>query len=189
MVLISGSGSNMVALVEACEREEVPAQVVCVAADRRCSGLEAAEQRGIPTLVLEPAEFESRDEWSRALRDRVAELDPDLVVSAGFMRILSPDFVDAFYGRLINLHPSLLPAFPGAHAVRDALASGVKVTGTTVHYVDHLVDHGPIILQECVRVEKGDNEARLHERIKTVEHQLLAKACTIVLQGSEVPHH
>ena len=116
------------------------------------------------------------------MRDRVAGYRPDLVVSAGFMRILAPVFVDAFAGRLINLHPSLLPAFPGAHAVRDALAAGVKVTGTTVHHVDHLVDHGPILLQEAVDVRADDDEASLHARIKAVEHRLLPEACRILLE-------
>jgi phosphoribosylglycinamide formyltransferase 1 len=115
------------------------------------------------------------------LRDRVAAREPDLVVAAGFMRILAPSFVDAFSGRLINLHPSLLPAFPGANAVRDALAHGVKVTGTTVHLVDHEVDHGPILLQEAVSVLPDDTEATLHERIKKVEHRLLPAACRLML--------
>jgi phosphoribosylglycinamide formyltransferase-1 len=98
------------------------------------------------------------------------------------MRILAPTFVDAYAGRLINLHPSLLPAFPGAHAVRDALDAGVKVTGTTIHFVDHEVDHGPILLQEAVRVQAGDTEASLHTRIKNVEHRLLPKACRLILE-------
>ena len=182
-VLISGGGSNMEALVEACERRAVPGRVVAVVADRDCLGLRAAEKRVVPTAVVEPSSYGSRERWSEALRDVVAGFDPDLVVSAGFMRILSPVFVDAFAGRLINLHPSLLPAFPGAHAVRDALEAGVRVTGTTVHFVDNQVDHGPIILQEPVRVDPFDTEANLHERIKTVEHRLLPTAVRMLLQG------
>jgi phosphoribosylglycinamide formyltransferase 1 len=107
---------------------------------------------------------------------------PDLVVSAGFMRLLAPSFVDAFSDRLINLHPSLLPAFPGAHAVRDALAHGARETGTTVHFVDYEVDHGPILLQEAVPVEAGDTEETLHERIKAIEHRLLPRACKLFLE-------
>jgi phosphoribosylglycinamide formyltransferase 1 len=183
VVLASGSGSNMVALARACKDGEVPGEVVAVATDRPCPAIEKAAAMGVETVELSPKEFASRDEWSAALRDRVAALKPDLVVSAGFMRILSPEFVDAFADRLINLHPSLLPAFPGAHAVRDALAAGVKVTGGTVHFVDHLVDHGPIVMQEPVRVHDDDSEDSLHERIKGVEHAMLKKACTLVLDG------
>ena len=183
VVLVSGSGSNMEALVEACERDEVPGEVVAVLADRPCRGVEIARARALPAEVVAPSSFASRDEWNEALRDRVAGHRPDLVVSAGFMRILSPAFVDAFAGRIVNLHPSLLPAFPGAHAVRDALAWGVKVTGTTVHFVDHEVDHGPILLQEAVEVQPGDTEESLHERVKRVERRLLPRACTLVLEG------
>lgn len=183
VVLVSGSGSNMEALVDACERGDVPGTVVGVIADRLCPALKIAEERGIEQFALDPATFGSRDEWSAALRDRVAELRPDLVVSAGFMRILAPVFVEAFRGRLINLHPSLLPAFPGAHATRDALEHGVKVTGTTVHLVDTGVDSGPIVAQEAVPVLPSDTEASLHERIKSVEHSLLPKACRLLIEG------
>lgn len=181
--MVSGSGSNMAALVHACEAGEVPGTVVAVVADRDCRGIEVAAAAGIPTQVVSPAAYDDRDAWSRALRDVVASYRPDLVVSAGFMRILAPVFVDSFDGRLINLHPSLLPAFPGAHAVRDALEAGADETGSTVHFIDHDVDHGPVILQEPVRIEEGDDEATLHERIKSVEHRLLPRACTLVLEG------
>lgn len=183
VVLISGSGSNMLALADACERGEVPGAIMCVVADRPCDGLRAAEERGLNTLLLEPAGFADRAAWSEALRDAVAEHRPDLVVSAGFMRILAPVFVDAFMGRLINLHPALLPAFPGAHAVQDALDAGVEVTGSTVHFIDHGVDTGPVIMQEAVSVEPGDTVASLHERIKTVEHRLLPAACRALLSN------
>lgn len=183
VVLISGGGSNMEALSDACERKEVGAEVVAVVADRDCLGLKAAEKRGTARALVPPSSYQSRDAWNEALRDEVSTYKPDLVVSAGFMRILGPSFVDAFAGRLINLHPSLLPAFPGAHAVRDALGAGVKVTGTTVHFVDHEVDHGPIILQEAVRVDPLDDPEALHERIKLVEHRLLPKACRLFFEG------
>lgn len=181
-VLVSGSGSNMAALADACSAGAVPGEVVLVAADRKCRGLELADDRGIPTQLVEFSAFDSRDEWSVALRDAIATAKPELVVSAGFMRILAPVFVDAFEGRLINLHPSLLPSFAGAHAVRDALDFGVKVTGTTVHLVDHQVDHGPILLQEAVPVLPDDSEESLHERIKAVEHRLLPEACRLLLE-------
>jgi phosphoribosylglycinamide formyltransferase-1 len=173
----------MVALVDACEAGEVPGRVVAVVADRPCGGLSIAAGRGLDSRLLEPKDFSDRTAWSAALAAEVAAYEPDLVVSAGFMRILAPVFVDAFEGRLINLHPALLPAFPGAHAVRDALGAGVKVTGSTVHFVDHQVDHGPVILQEAVAIEPGDDEDSLHERIKAVEHRLLPKACALLLSG------
>ena len=173
----------MEALADACASGDVPGNIAAVVADRDCVGLRAAEKRDIPTVMLEPSSFESRDVWSEALRDAVADYEPDLVVSAGFMRILAPAFVDAFKDKLINLHPSLLPAFPGAHGPRDALEFGAKVTGTTVHFIDHEVDHGPIILQEAVRIEQNDTEQSLHERIKNVEHRLLPHACRLLLEG------
>jgi len=173
----------MEALAEACERNEVPGEIVAIVADRDCLGLRSAEKWGIPAHVVEPADYSSREEWSEVLRDEVAAYKPDLVISAGFMRILSPVFVDAFADRLINLHPALLPSFPGAHAVRDALEAGVRVTGSTIHFVDHEVDHGPIILQEAVRVEPLDSEDLLHERIKNVEHRLLPAAARMFLEG------
>jgi phosphoribosylglycinamide formyltransferase 1 len=183
VVLISGRGSNMDALAAACDRGDVPAAVVSVVADRPCPGLKLAERRRIEGALVDFKSFESREQWSEALRDRVRTHHPDVVVSAGFMRVTSPVFVDAFSGRYINLHPSLLPCFPGAHGVRDALAAGVKVTGSTVHFVDREVDHGPILLQEAVRVEEGDNEDALHERIKVVEHSMLPEACRLILEG------
>ncbi len=183
VILISGSGSNMEALADACELGEVSAEVVAVIADRDCLGLRAAEKREIPTEIVDFKSYGSREEWSSALRDVVGRYDPDVIVHAGFMRIVSPVYVDAFPAKLINLHPSLLPAFPGAHGVRDALAAGVKVTGTTVHFLDYSVDHGPIILQEAVRVEQNDTEESLHARIKTVEHRLLPHACRLILDG------
>lgn len=183
VVLISGTGSNMSALVRACEDGEVPGTVVGIVADRECAGLEWAGRRGLPADKVDPRDFSDRAAWNHALTLVVSAHEPDLVVSAGFMRILGPDFVDLFHGRLINLHPSLLPAFPGAHGVRDALAAGVRITGTTVHFVDHEVDHGPILLQEAVPIEPDDTEDTLHDRIKSVEHRLLPQACRLILDG------
>ena len=182
-MLISGTGTNMEALVDACHRDEVPGDVVAVLADRECLGLTLAKHRGIANDMLVPSKFKTRDAWSEALRDKVAAFRPDLVVSAGFMRILSPVFVDAFADRLLNIHPSLLPDFPGAHAVRDALDAGAAETGTTIHFIDHLVDHGPIVLQARVPIEADDDEATLHERIKQQEHRLLPDACRMFLTG------
>ena len=183
VVLISGTGTNMEALVDACHRDEVPGDVVAVLADRDCLGLTLAKRRGIATDLVDPKRFANREEWSEKLRDKVARFRPDLVVSAGFMRVLSPVFVDAFEDRLLNVHPSLLPAFPGAHAVRDALEGGAAETGTTVHFIDHEVDHGPIVAQARIPIEADDDEASLHERIKEQEHRLLPEACRKFLAG------
>jgi len=175
VVLLSGTGSLCAALLDAAADPGYPAQVVAVGADRDAAGLEHARRRGLPAFVCAVEEHADRAAWDRALATAIAEHEPDLVVSAGFMKIVGPAVLDAFGGRLINTHPALLPAFPGAHAVRDALAAGVRVTGSTVHVVDAGVDTGPVLAQREVPVEPGDDEARLHERIKIVERQLLVE--------------
>ena len=158
--------------------------VVLVAADRPgAHGLERARRAGVDTAVVRPADHPDRPSFDLALRDLVAAARPDVVCLAGFMRILGPGFVRAFPGRILNTHPSLLPAFRGAHAVRDALAYGVKVTGCTVHLVDEEVDHGPVLFQSAVPVEPGDDEDRLHERIKREEHRLLPLAVRLLAEG------
>lgn len=173
----------MAALAEACRAGAVPGEVVAVFADRACDGIGKAEGLGIDAHVVVFKDYASRDDWSEALRDQVLKYEPDLVISAGFMRIVSPVFVDAFPNRIINLHPALLPSFAGPHGVREALEHGVKVTGTTVHIVDYEVDHGPILLQAAVPIEPDDDEASLHERIKEQEHRLLPLACRLMLEG------
>jgi phosphoribosylglycinamide formyltransferase-1 len=168
-VLISGAGSNLAALLAA---GELGGQVELVLSDRPdAGGLDLARKAGVPTACVPFAQYAGREAWERALEQRLDAFAPDLVVLAGFMRILGVELVRRW--RLMNVHPSLLPAFPGAHAVADALAYGVKVSGCTVHLVDELVDHGPIIAQEAVEVRPGDSVESLHERIKTVEHRLL----------------
>ena len=170
VVLVSGSGTLLQALLDA----DLPARVVAVGADRKAiAGLDRAAGAGVPTFAVRLRDHADRDAWDEALTDAVAAHEPDLVVSAGFMKILGPAFLARFGGRIVNTHPALLPAFPGAHAVADALAHGVKVTGSTVHLVDGGVDTGPIIAQEAVAVLPGDDEAALHERIKVVERRLL----------------
>ncbi|NHC15949.1 phosphoribosylglycinamide formyltransferase [Motilibacter deserti] len=172
VALVSGSGTLLQALLDAVDPTEV--EVVAVGADRAgTGGLDRAAAAGVPTFVCAPKDFADRPAWNAALADAVAAYDPDLVVSAGFMRILGTEFLGRFPDRVLNTHPALLPAFPGAHAVRDALAYGVAVTGCTVHLVDAGVDTGPVVAQEPVRVEPGDDEATLHERIKVVERRLL----------------
>lgn len=174
VVLASGTGTLLQALIDACASERIPARIEAVVSDvSDAPALARAEVAGIPAIACVPADFPDRSDWNAALAGILAGLAPDLVVSAGFMRILGPAVVDAFPGRIINTHPALLPSFAGAHGVRDALAHGVKVTGCTVHVVDRGVDTGPILAQRAVDVLPGDDEASLHERIKQVERDLL----------------
>jgi len=184
VVLVSGHGSNLQALLDAAARPGSGMAVVLVAADRPGAyGLERARTAGVATAVVRPADHPDRRAFDLALRDLVAAALPDAVCLAGFMRILGPDFVRAFPERIVNTHPSLLPAFRGAHAVRDALAYGVKVSGCTIHLIDEEVDHGPVLFQAAVPVVDGDDEASLHERIKAEEHRLLPAAVRLVAEG------
>ena len=173
VALISGSGSNLRALLEAANNPLNGFKIVAVGSDNAADGLAHAELFGVPTFVVTPSAFDSREKWAEVLYDNVMHFNPELVVLAGFMKILPAGFVGALSPNLINTHPSLLPAFPGAHAVRDALAAGVKVTGVTIHVVDEGVDTGPHIAQREVEVLSDDNEYDLHERIKSVERELL----------------
>ncbi len=175
VVLISGGGSNLRALLEAAADAEYPARIVAVGSDNDAPGLEYAEAFGVPSFTVVPTAFADRASWGDELLAQVESWSPDLVVCAGFMRILPPRFVAALSPQLINTHPALLPAFPGAHAVRDALAAGVATTGVTVHIVDEGVDTGPILAQRAVAVRAGDSEFELHERIKAVERDLLVQ--------------
>ncbi|MGY6656263.1 phosphoribosylglycinamide formyltransferase [Amycolatopsis sp. TRM77291] len=176
VVLASGSGTLLQAVLDAVEKPNFPAKVVAVGADR--TGIEAltrAERAGVPSFAVRMADHPDRAAWDKAITEAVAAYQPDLVVSAGFMKILGAEFLARFPGRVINTHPALLPSFPGAHAVADALAMAVKITGSTVHFVDAGVDTGPIIAQEPVIVEPDDDEHVLHERIKAVERRLLVE--------------
>ena len=174
VVLISGTGTLMQALVDAAADPHYPAEVVAVVADTAAAaGLQRAHAAGIPAVPVVLSAYPDRAAWDSALRDTVESFEPDWVVSAGFMRILGPDMLSAFPMRVVNTHPALLPSFPGAHAVRDPLDHGVRVTGSTMHLVDEGVDTGPIIDQRPVAVDDDDDEASLHERIKVVERELL----------------
>ena len=179
MVLVSGSGTNLQALLdEIGERGAVGygAEVVAVGADREAiEGLKRAGRAGLSTYVCRLRDHPERAEWDRALAEATAAHDPDLVISAGFMRVVGEEFLARFGGRFVNTHPALLPSFPGAHGVRDALAYGAKVTGCTVHFVDDGVDTGPVIAQSAVEVREEDDESALHERIKEVERRLLVE--------------
>jgi len=171
VVLASGEGTVLQALLDAAAVPSYGATVVAVGADR--TGIRALERAGdIPTFALSVRDYATRAEWDVAFADELTAHKPDLVVCAGFMKVLGPAVIDRFGGRIVNTHPALLPAFPGAHAVADALAYGVKVTGTTVHFVDEGVDTGPVIAQEAIAVLADDTEASLHARIKDVEHRL-----------------
>ena len=176
VVLASGSGTLLQSVIDAAAAGRLAADVVAVGSDiPGVMALTRAEQAGIPVFVEQPADHPDRRAWDSALLTRLCSFDPDWVVSAGFMRVLGAAVVDAFPGRIINTHPALLPAFAGAYGVRDALRYGVKVSGCTVHVVDHGVDTGPILAQRAVKVLPGDDEASLHERIKEVERTLLVE--------------
>lgn len=184
VVLVSGAGSNLAALLASHGDDAYGARVVGVVSDKAAAGgLEIARAAGIPTAVVAPADFEDRAAWDRALARSVSVFSPDLVVSAGFMRILGGAFLTEFGGRTVNTHPALLPSFPGAHGVRDALAYGVRVTGATFHVVDAGVDTGPIIAQTVVEVRDDDDEESLHERIKVAEREMLVAQVGKVARG------
>lgn len=174
VVLVSGSGTLLQSLLDARAAGRLAADVVAVGSDRDgIEGLARAERAGVPTFVVRLRDHAARADWDAALTDAVAAHRPDLVVSAGFMKLVGPTFLARFGGRFINTHPALLPSFPGAHGVRDALAHGVRVTGCTVFEVDAGVDTGRIIDQVPVRVADDDTEETLHERIKVAERRLL----------------
>lgn len=184
-VLVSGSGTNLQALLDAIDADpDFGGQVVVVGSDRPdAGGLQRAADAGIPTIATALAEHPDRPTWERALTDRLRAHQPDVVVLAGFMRILTGEFLRHWPGAVVNTHPSILPAFRGAHAVREALEWGVKVTGCTVHLVDEQVDHGPIVAQQVVEVREDDDEDSLHERIKAVEHELLPAVVRLMCHG------
>ena len=174
IVLASGTGSLLESILAAATGD-YPARVVAVGTDRDCRALEIAEAASLPTFTTRLGDHADREAWDAAVTRATDAFQPDLVVSAGFMKILGPRFLSRFAGRIVNTHPALLPAFPGAHAVPDSLAYGVRVTGCTVHLVDSGVDTGPILAQEAVDVLDDDEEAALHERIKVVERRLLVE--------------
>jgi phosphoribosylglycinamide formyltransferase-1 len=174
VVLVSGEGTNLQALIDASTGHGYGAEVVAVGADRAgITALARAQRAGIPTFTIRLADYPARADWDAALTRACAAYAPDLVVLAGFMKLVGPAFLACFGGRCVNTHPALLPSFPGAHAVRDALALGVKVTGCTVLVVDEGVDTGPIVAQAPVPVADDDDEPALHERIKVTERALL----------------
>ena len=176
VVLVSGTGTNLQALLDACADPRYGVEVVAVGADRvGTAAIERARAAGVETFELAVKEFGSRAEWDAALTDAVSRHRPDLVVSAGFMKLAGTAFLSRFAGRYVNTHPALLPAFPGMHGPRDALEYGVKVAGATLFVVDAGVDTGPIVAQTVVPVDDDDTEETLHERIKAAEHVMLVE--------------
>ena len=174
VVLISGRGSNLAAILNAIDCGDCAAQVVGIVSDRaKAHGLALGEPHGIPTTVVRPKDHPDRDAWDRALADAIGAYDPELIVLAGFMRIVGAPIIDRFAPRIINVHPSLLPAFRGAHGAADAIDAGVRLSGCTVHIVDSGLDSGPIIAQAAVRVLPGDTPDALQTRIQGAEHRLL----------------
>ncbi|SMX67150.1 phosphoribosylglycinamide formyltransferase-1 [Brevibacterium sp. 239c] len=193
VLLASGSGTLTQAVIDAFATSGRGVEIVGVGSDSQTAGvLDRAKAHSIPTFVVAPKDCASREDWNLRLRDAVADLSPDWVVSAGFMRILGSSFIAAFRDRIINTHPALLPAFPGAHGVRDALAHGVRITGGTIHLVDSGVDTGPIITQFAVPISDEDTEDTVHERIKTQERSELVRLLThlvhhdLVIDGRHV---
>jgi phosphoribosylglycinamide formyltransferase-1 len=190
VILISGRGSNMEAVVRACEAEQWPARIAAVISNKPdAKGLEFAQARGIPTAVVPSKEFASRAEFDAALQETIDRHAPDLVVLAGFMRILTAPFVEHYAGRMLNIHPSLLPLFPGLHTHRQALEAGVTEHGATVHFVTAELDHGPAVAQARVPVLPGDTEDTLAARVLVEEHKLYPHAVRLFVEDRVVIEH
>ena len=185
VILISGRGSNMEAIVKAAQAEQWPARVAAVISNRAdAQGLRFAQEQGIATAIVANRDHPTREAFDAALRQAVDRFEPDLVVLAGFLRILTDGFVEHYAGRMLNIHPSLLPAFPGLHTHRQALAAGVKTHGATVHFVTAQLDHGPIVAQAEVELREGDTEDTLAARVLEQEHVIYPRAVREVVEGS-----
>jgi phosphoribosylglycinamide formyltransferase-1 len=183
-VLVSGSGSNLQSILDASTGAGYPAEVVVVISDRPgVRGLQRAAAAGVPSSVVAWGDYPDRDAFTVAVCDEAAGFGAEALILAGFMRILAPSALDRFPGRVVNIHPALLPSFPGAHGVAEAIAYGVKVSGVTVHFVDAEVDHGPIILQESVPVRPDDTEETLRARIQQVEHRVYPEVVAAFAAG------
>jgi phosphoribosylglycinamide formyltransferase-1 len=185
VVLISGGGTNLDALLRSLPESGIPAEVVAVGSDKDARGLEHSSRRGIPTFVVAPGEFPDRESWGEALGDAIAPFAPDWIILSGFMRLLPSVVVARFSPKILNTHPAYLPEFPGSHGVADALAAGVEETGASVIVVDDGVDSGPILARKRVPIHPGDTEALLHERIKVVERELLLEVLAQVISNQE----
>ncbi|MDS7596703.1 phosphoribosylglycinamide formyltransferase [Agrobacterium tumefaciens] len=184
VVFISGGGSNMISLAKACQDEEFPAEIACVISDKASAGgLAKAQALGIPTLAFERKNYASKAEHEAAILAALGEIAPDIICLAGYMRLISGDFIKPYEGRIINIHPSLLPLFPGLHTHQRAIDSGMKVSGCTVHFVTEGMDEGPVIGQAVVPVLADDTADTLAARVLTVEHQLYPLALKLLAQG------
>jgi phosphoribosylglycinamide formyltransferase 1 len=184
VILISGRGSNMEAIVRACSNEAWPAQVAAVIANRPdAAGLAFAASHGIATAVVDHRQFPDRERFDAALAELIDSFSPDLVILAGFMRVLTPGFVDHYAGRMLNVHPSLLPSFPGLKTHQQALDAGVRLHGASVHFVTSQLDHWPIVAQAAVPVQAGDTPAMLAERVLATEHIIYPRAVRWFVEG------
>lgn len=187
VILISGRGSNMQAIVQASQSQQWPAKIAAVISNKPdAAGLAYAASQGIPTMVVESKTFTNRESFDAALQQAIDSFQADLVVLAGFMRILTPAFVQHYENRIINIHPSLLPSFVGLHTHQQALDAGVKFHGATVHFVTAELDHGPIIDQACIRIEHGDTEDSLAQKLLVKEHQIYPRAVRLFVEDKLV---
>lgn len=184
VVFISGSGSNMMALAQACQAPDFPAEIACVISDKATAGgLAKAQSLGIPTLVFERKIYSTKTEHEQAILAALGEIDPDIICLAGYMRLISGEFIAPYAGRIINIHPSILPLFPGLHTHERAIESGMKITGCTVHFVTEGMDEGPVIGQAAVPVLVGDTAETLAARVLTIEHQLYPLTLRLLAEG------
>lgn len=184
VVFISGGGSNMLSLADACEDPGFPAEIVAVISDKpQAGGLAKAEARGIQTLAFERKSYAGKAEHEAAILEALEEIAPDIICLAGYMRLISGDFISRYEGRILNIHPSILPLFPGLHTHQRALDAGMKVAGCTVHFVTEGMDEGPIVAQACVPIENGDTPDTLAARVLTVEHQIYPEALALLATG------
>lgn len=183
-VLCSGSGTNLQAIIDNVNKGYIPAKIAFVLSDEeRAFALERARKAGIETIALDKKEYKTREDFDRVAVKHLREKNVELVVLAGFMRLLSPYFIKEYRNRIINIHPALLPSFKGSHGIKDALDCGVKVTGVTVHFVDEHLDNGPIILQRAVEIREGDTEETLLERVHKEEHKIYSEAIKLFVEG------
>lgn len=183
-VFCSGNGTNLQALIESIKIGYIPARIVLVVSDnKKAFALARAKGAGIETLIMDPKEHKGREAFDKEMVRRLREKKVDLVVLAGFMRLLSPYFIKEYKNKIINIHPALLPAFKGTHGIKDALEYGVKVTGPTVHFVDEKLDNGPIILQKAIEVKDEDTEETLLERVHAEEHKIYPQAIKLFVEG------
>jgi phosphoribosylglycinamide formyltransferase-1 len=183
-VLCSGSGTNLQAIIDGIGKGHIPARIGIVISDNaKAFALERARKAGIDTIALDKKDYKTREDFDREIVKRLKDKKIELVVLAGFMRLLSPYFIKEYRNRIINIHPALLPSFKGAHGIKDALEHGVKMTGVTIHFVDEHLDNGPIILQKAVEIEEGDTEKTLLERVHKEEHRIYPEAIKLFAEG------